>query len=169
MKQTRRQTMTARKKQRVSVGRAAEPPALQLAVDKHGLVLSNTIIADSMRDEQVDNFSRTRTPRRHIRIFCIECRSVANDRFLESNARRNRTPALGRTARLKEENARLTETMSDFQVRAASLAADESTLERLTTERDTLKANLTATNQSLDESNQRIYTSSEVSSLLSQN
>ncbi|KAK2940889.1 hypothetical protein BLNAU_24205 [Blattamonas nauphoetae] len=72
--------------------------------------------------------------------------------------------------RLKEENARLTETMSDFQVRAASLAADESTLERLTTERDTLKANLTATNQSLDESNQRIYThSSEVSSLLSQN
>ncbi|KAK2952890.1 hypothetical protein BLNAU_12211 [Blattamonas nauphoetae] len=40
----------------------------------------------------------------------------------------------------------------------------------LTTERDTLKANLTATNQSLDESNQRIDTLSfEVSSLLAQN
>ncbi|KAK2951388.1 hypothetical protein BLNAU_13668 [Blattamonas nauphoetae] len=34
------------------------PPALQLTADKHGLVLSNTIIADSMRDEQVDDFSR---------------------------------------------------------------------------------------------------------------
>ncbi|KAK2949811.1 hypothetical protein BLNAU_15206 [Blattamonas nauphoetae] len=103
---------------------------------------------------------RTRTPRRHIRIFCIECRSVANDRFLESNARQTERQHSAELTRLKEENARLTETMSDFQVRAASLAADESTLERLTTERDTLKANLTATNQSLDESNQRIYTHS---------
>ncbi|KAK2939988.1 hypothetical protein BLNAU_25097 [Blattamonas nauphoetae] len=72
--------------------------------------------------------------------------------------------------RLTEENARLTETMSEFQVRAASLATDKTRRKRLTTERDTLKANLTATNQSLDESNQRIDTLSfEVSSLLAQN
>ncbi|KAK2941977.1 hypothetical protein BLNAU_23100 [Blattamonas nauphoetae] len=84
--------------------------------------------------------------------------------------------------------------MSDFQVLSASLPADKSTLEKslvqtrkkmemprenntrleetkreLTTERDTLKAILTATNQSFDESNQHIDTlSSEVSSLLSQ-
>ncbi|KAK2952975.1 hypothetical protein BLNAU_12151 [Blattamonas nauphoetae] len=99
--------------------------------------------------------------------------------------------------RLKREIDRLTETISDFQVLSASLPADKSTLEKslvqtrkkmeipwenntrleerleetrreLTTERDTLKANLTATNQSLDESNQRIDTlSSEASSLLS--
>ncbi|KAK2945688.1 hypothetical protein BLNAU_19357 [Blattamonas nauphoetae] len=86
-----------------------------------------------------------------------------------------------------KENARLTETMSEFQVRAASLATDKTRRKEfgvdeaedgdgageqhaLTTERDTLKANLTATNQSLDESNQRIDTLSfEVSSLLAQN
>ncbi|KAK2944137.1 hypothetical protein BLNAU_20969 [Blattamonas nauphoetae] len=247
------------------------PPALQLAVDKHGLVLSNTIIADSMRDEQVDNFSRLKDS--------FVARQKPNSSLQERRGERKESPAdltrhtppttseehrlsslkqeqehlvdtsassasnvdllrmidslkatLAKTerqhsaelTRLKEENARLTETMSDFQVRAASLAADESTLEKsleqtrkkmemqreintrleerldetkrevdewigmnkkkshsietfhttldqLTTERDTLKANLTATNQSLDESNQRIYThSSEVSSLLSQ-
>ncbi|KAK2945202.1 hypothetical protein BLNAU_19891 [Blattamonas nauphoetae] len=247
------------------------PPALQLAVDKHGLVLSNTIIADSMRDEQVDNFSRLKDS--------FVARQKPNSSLQERRGERKESPAdltrhtppttseehrlsslkqeqehlvdtsassasnvdllrmidslkatLAETerqhsaelTRLKEENARLTETMSDFQVRAASLAADESTLEKsleqtrkkmemqreintrleerldetkrevdewigmnkktshsietfhttldqLTTERDTLKANLTATNQSLDESNQRIYThSSEVSSLLSQ-
>ncbi|KAK2947343.1 hypothetical protein BLNAU_17730 [Blattamonas nauphoetae] len=100
--------------------------------------------------------------------------------------------------RLKREIDRLTETMSDFQVLSASPPADKSTLEKnlvqtrkkmemprenntrleerleetkreLTTERDTLKANLTATNQSLDESNQCIDTLfSEASSLLSQ-
>ncbi|KAK2946851.1 hypothetical protein BLNAU_18230 [Blattamonas nauphoetae] len=90
--------------------------------------------------------------------------------------------------RLTEENARLTETMSEFQVRGSfaghrqkhagkEFGVDEAEdgdgageQHALTTERDTLKANLTATNQSLDESNQRIDTLSfEVSSLLAQN
>ncbi|KAK2943121.1 putative RNA helicase aquarius [Blattamonas nauphoetae] len=35
------------------------PPALRLTADKPSLVLSSTIIADSMRDEQVDDFSRS--------------------------------------------------------------------------------------------------------------
>ncbi|KAK2946041.1 hypothetical protein BLNAU_19052 [Blattamonas nauphoetae] len=270
------------------------PSTLQPTADKHGLVLLNTIIVDTMRDEQVDNFSHadayfttrqftgapTISEEQRLSLNGLDSDAVQQigvnkqkdgsvdstlkqeqehlvdpstssasnadllrmidslkatlvDTERQRSADKTKFEKEQRTmgsisaeeqsepTRLKGENDRLTETISDFQVRAASLAADKSTLEKsleqtrkkmemprenntrleerlekkkrevdkwigmnreksysietlhtnidqLTTERDTLKANLTATNQSLDESNQRIDTLSfEVSSLLS--
>ncbi|KAK2961813.1 hypothetical protein BLNAU_3250 [Blattamonas nauphoetae] len=71
--------------------------------------------------------------------------------------------------RLDETKREVDEWIGMNKKKSHSIETFHTTLDQLTTERDTLKANLTATNQSLDESNQRIYThSSEVSSLLSQ-
>ncbi|KAK2946439.1 hypothetical protein BLNAU_18604 [Blattamonas nauphoetae] len=73
----------------------------------------------------------------------------------------------------RENNTRLEETKREVdewigmnKEKSHSIETLHTNIDQLTTERDTLKANLTATNQSLDESNQRIDTLSfEVSSL----
>ncbi|KAK2955408.1 hypothetical protein BLNAU_9636 [Blattamonas nauphoetae] len=167
------------------------PPALQPTADKHGLVLSNTIIANSNRDEQIDDFSRLEDsfvarPKpnsslqekrgerkespadltRHTQpnstlelehLLDTSASSASNADLLRmidslkatlaeaerprsadkaNNEKELRTKGSvsaeehSELTRLKEENARLTETMSDFQVRAASLTTDKSTPER---------------------------------------
>ncbi|KAK2955354.1 hypothetical protein BLNAU_9747 [Blattamonas nauphoetae] len=61
------------------------PPALQLTADKHGLVLSNTIIANSNRDEQIDDFSRLEDS--------FVARPKPNSSLLEKRGERKESPA----------------------------------------------------------------------------